>query len=882
MKSSNTLRLARRSALLASLLVGLTAPVAAVANTVESQQSSESVPSGTQGALPTATPEPSAEAAPMPPQAVPEVSATEVPAPTPAEVPAAEAPKPGTPALSAEDELKQRLQGATLGQGLARIAEHGDPQVPTSEEQGLWATAKAGAGAALDSPDTDSFAAATNFWTPTGVLGVDVSSYQGAVDWTGAWNYGSRFAYVKATENTNYLNPFFTQQYAGAGSAGMLRGAYHFATPSLSDGKTQAEYFVKNGGGWSADGKTLPPLLDVEYNPYPSLGNSCYNMTASQMVTWIRDFSDRMVQLTGRVPMIYTTADWWNTCTGSSRAFSDHPLHLARYSNSTAGTMPSGWSNYSLWQYTDSGPVVGDWNQWRGDLASLRDFARNGPSVSVPPSREAVAKPFIDGAAAAVPALGTPVSDVICGLKDNGCYRGYVNGAVLWSAGSGAAATLNGPLRKAWLDSGAQNGPMGYPVSAQGCGIRDGGCYQSFQGGEILYSAASGAHLSRNGEIRSAYRAAGAESSILGYPTNGEICGIKDGGCYQTFQHGEVLWSPASGARISYNSAIRTAYRAAGAENGILGYPISGEICGIRDGGCYQAYQGGEVLWSAGSGAHLTRQGGIRLAYRAAGAENSILGYPTGAETCGLRNGGCYQAYQRGEILWSPTTSTQITHHGAIRTAYRAAGAESSILGYPTNREICGIKDGGCYQSFQNGEIFWSAASGAHLSRGGGIRLAYRAAGAENGILGYPTNTEICGIRDGGCYQSFQRGEILWSPKTGPVITRNGGIRNTYRTQGAENGALGYPTNTEICGIRDGGCYQSFQNGEILWSPRTEAHSTITGPIRTTYRAQGAENGALGYPTKTQTCTTNTQCTQPFQNGTLTWTPTNGVRMVRQ
>ncbi|MBG6216622.1 uncharacterized protein with LGFP repeats [Arthrobacter sp. CAN_A6] len=514
----------------------------------------------------------------------------------------------------------------------------------------------------------------------------------------------------------------------------------------------------------------------------------------------------------------------------------------------------------------------------RGTTVRIDSLGTNATvTINSQSSREAVAKPFIDGAAAAVPALGTPVSDVICGLKDNGCYRGYVNGAVLWSAGSGAAATLNGPLRKAWLDSGAQNGPMGYPVSAQGCGIRDGGCYQSFQGGEILYSAASGAHLSRNGEIRSAYRAAGAESSILGYPTNGEICGIKDGGCYQTFQHGEVLWSPASGARISYNSAIRTAYRAAGAENGILGYPISGEICGIRDGGCYQAYQGGEVLWSAGSGAHLTRQGGIRLAYRAAGAENSILGYPTGAETCGLRNGGCYQAYQRGEILWSPTTSTQITHHGAIRTAYRAAGAESSILGYPTNREICGIKDGGCYQSFQNGEIFWSAASGAHLSRGGGIRLAYRAAGAENGILGYPTNTEICGIRDGGCYQSFQRGEILWSPKTGPVITRNGGIRNTYRTQGAENGALGYPTNTEICGIRDGGCYQSFQNGEILWSPRTEAHSTITGPIRTTYRAQGAENGALGYPTKTQTCTTNTQCTQPFQNGTLTWTPTNGV-----
>ncbi|WP_442853458.1 LGFP repeat-containing protein [Arthrobacter sp. L77] len=48
--------------------------------------------------------------------------------------------------------------------------------------------------------------------------------------------------------------------------------------------------------------------------------------------------------------------------------------------------------------------------------------------------------------------------------------------------------------------------------------------------------------------------------------------------------------------------------------------------------------------------------------------------------------------------------------------------------------------------------------------------------------------------------------------------------------------------------------------------------------MRTTYRQSGAENGALGYPTSNQTCTTSTRCTQTFQRGTLTWTPTTGVR----
>ncbi|WP_235830567.1 lysozyme, partial [Arthrobacter cheniae] len=300
--------------------------------------------------------------------------------------------------------------GASLGQGLERIVENDDPQVPTDEENELLALIVEGksideatdrisaedeggtnsASAARESPGQVSpapFAAATNYWKPSGVLGVDVSSHQGTVDWAGAWSYGSRFAYVKATEGTYYKNEFFGGQYGGADNQGMLRGAYHFATPNTTSGSEQARFFVANGGGWSADGKTLPPLLDIEYNPYTSLGNVCYNMSPTQMVNWIRDFSNTMRTLTGRLPMIYSTADWWNTCTGRSTAFSDHPLHIASYSNYGPGTLAAGWNSYALWQYTSEGPVVGDWNQWPGDLNGLRTFAtgsERAPAVVVP------------------------------------------------------------------------------------------------------------------------------------------------------------------------------------------------------------------------------------------------------------------------------------------------------------------------------------------------------------------------------------------------------------------------------------------------------------------------------------------------------------------
>ncbi|WP_237742137.1 GH25 family lysozyme [Arthrobacter sp. CAL618] len=308
--------------------------------------------------------------------------------PVPAEVaPAEVAPEELTAAeLAADPEALAKLigpHGASLGQGAERIAESGDPQIPTARELQNQSTLS-------DAPAAATDPAAVNLWRPQGTLGVDVSSYQGNVNWSAAWNQGSRFAYTKATEATSYKNPYYSQQYTGSASAGMVRGAYHFAIPSISSGAAQANYFINNGGGWSADGKTLPPLLDVEYNPYSSLGNSCYNMSTTAMVNWIRDFSNTMLDRTGRVPMIYTTTDWWNRCTGNSTAFANHPLHIASYNNVGAGTLPSGWNKYSLWQYTSEGPVVGDWNVWNGTSAALQRFVRNEAAPAPAPQRPSI------------------------------------------------------------------------------------------------------------------------------------------------------------------------------------------------------------------------------------------------------------------------------------------------------------------------------------------------------------------------------------------------------------------------------------------------------------------------------------------------------------
>ena len=208
--------------------------------------------------------------------------------------------------------------------------------------------------------------------TPPGTPGVDVSGWDGTVDWSSAALNGAAFAYVKATEGIGYVSDTFEQQYNGAAGEGLLHGAYHFALPDRSDGTTQADYFVDHGGRWSNDGMTLPGVLDIEYNPY---GATCYGLSQSAMVTWISQFRTEYQARTGRYPVIYAGLSWWTECTGNYAGFAAlDPLWIAHYAT-TVGTLLSGWTTYTIWQYAGSGAMPGDQNVFAGNLADLKAFA---------------------------------------------------------------------------------------------------------------------------------------------------------------------------------------------------------------------------------------------------------------------------------------------------------------------------------------------------------------------------------------------------------------------------------------------------------------------------------------------------------------------------
>ncbi|GAA4388293.1 transglycosylase family protein [Brevibacterium sp. NPDC049920] len=225
-----------------------------------------------------------------------------------------------------------------------------------------------------------------------------------------------------------------------------------------------------------------------------------------------------------------------------------------------------------------------------------------------------------------------------------------------------------------------------------------------------------------------------------------------------------------------------------------------------------------------------------------------------------------------GDALSSGTGAFAV--RGAIASTWHDLGGAAGDLGRPTTAERCGLRGSGCYQRFQKGEVHWSPKTGAHATLGA-IANTWARTGHEGGKLGYPTSNERCGLKGGGCYQRFQKGEVHWSPKTGARAT-TGAIARAWSWNGHETGDLGYPTSGERCGLKGGGCYQKFQKGQIHWSPKTGAHATKGGMQRQWAKA-GWENGSWGYPTGSERKVGSGRWEQRFQGGLKTYTTIDPV-----
>ena len=179
------------------------------------------------------------------------------------------------------------------------------------------------------------------------VHGIDISRYQGDINWGRVRSSGVSFAFIKATEGGDHADPNFRRYWYEAAQARIPRGAYHYFYFCRS-GAEQAAWYIRNV---PREPGSLPPVLDIEWTH----SKTCPRRPGSaEILREASNFIAILEQYYGQRPIIYTTVDFYRE-TGIGR------LNAEFWLRSVAGhprlTYPG--QRYSFWQYTGTGRVPG-------------------------------------------------------------------------------------------------------------------------------------------------------------------------------------------------------------------------------------------------------------------------------------------------------------------------------------------------------------------------------------------------------------------------------------------------------------------------------------------------------------------------------------------
>ena len=203
------------------------------------------------------------------------------------------------------------------------------------------------------------------------VHGIDVSKFQGNIDWAAARQAGTEFAFIKATEGGDIFDTRFTDNWNGAAAAGIPRSAYHFyyfCRPAID----QAKWYIKNV---PKDKNALPPVLDMEWNGHSP--TCTIKPPRAKVLAEMRVFLTRVERHYGQRPIIYSSVDFHDEILEGE--FNDYPFWL----RSVAGHPKTRYEqrdDWVFWQYTGTGRVSGikgnvdrnvfagtkrDWAKWK-------------------------------------------------------------------------------------------------------------------------------------------------------------------------------------------------------------------------------------------------------------------------------------------------------------------------------------------------------------------------------------------------------------------------------------------------------------------------------------------------------------------------------------
>lgn len=234
------------------------------------------------------------------------------------------------------------------------------------------------------------------------VEGVDVSEYQGAIDWSAVRASGRRFAIARIAHAPR-LDARFAQNWAAIRAAGMIRGAYLYFSPS-HDVSTQADAIARAVGRLGPG--DLPVALDIE-RPPPGLP------APADYAARIAELAERVRRDTGRPPMIYAGAYYWRLHVQSDAFKSLHLWH-PQYAPVRCPSIAPSWTTWTFWQYSATGRVGGvrgavDLDRFNGDFSALERLAGGpAPTPDAGASLDGPISPDAPPAAPSAPAADRP------------------------------------------------------------------------------------------------------------------------------------------------------------------------------------------------------------------------------------------------------------------------------------------------------------------------------------------------------------------------------------------------------------------------------------------------------------------------------------------
>jgi len=199
------------------------------------------------------------------------------------------------------------------------------------------------------------------------IEGIDVSRFQGTIDWAKVAGAGKKFAYIQISRSLTDIDAKFPFNWAGAKANGILRGAYQRFHPG-QDVIGQADLFLNKLG--TPEVGDLPPMLDVEDND---------GLSAATVAAKVKQWVDHVEPVVGLRPIIYTGFFFWRDMVGSAD-MSQYALWIANYS-ATCPLVPDHWTRWAFHQYSSTVNVPGipdnttDVDKFNGTLDDLKALA---------------------------------------------------------------------------------------------------------------------------------------------------------------------------------------------------------------------------------------------------------------------------------------------------------------------------------------------------------------------------------------------------------------------------------------------------------------------------------------------------------------------------